>query len=75
MGSPKSLQKNRSANKKKLVLQRNGVNVTSWQLSVTDMRVSHEYAIYDNWSQTLILGVIPAALLVYFNTKIYQDIR
>ena len=57
------------------MLQRNGVNVTSWQLSVTEMRVSHEYAIYDNWSQTLILGVIPAALLVYFNTKIYQDIR
>jgi len=53
----------------------NGQNVTKVELDITELRVHPVYSTYDNWSQSLVLGFIPAALLVYFNTKIYQDIR
>lgn len=52
-----------------------GVNVTRVQLNITELRIHPSYSIYVNWSQSLVLGFIPAALLVYFNTKIYLDVR
>ena len=50
-------------------------NVTTAAIDVTDLRIHPTYAIYTNWSQSLVLGFIPAAFLVYFNTKIYLDVR
>ena len=42
----------------------------------TELRKRPEYTIYyNNWARIFILGVIPTALLIFFNTKIYQDIR
>ena len=53
----------------------NGMNVTHPRLNVTEMRVSGVYMTYVNWSQSIVLGFIPAVMLIYFNTKIYLDIR
>ena len=53
----------------------NGMNVTHPMLNVTEMRVSGVYMTYVNWSQSIVLGFIPAVMLIYFNTKIYLDIR
>ena len=53
----------------------NGANVTRPRLNVTEMRVSGVYMTYVNWSQSIVLGFIPAVMLIYFNTKIYLDIR
>lgn len=45
-------------------------------LHVTDFRLDPDYAIYyNNWTRLAILGIIPAVMLVFFNAKIYQDIR
>ena len=45
-------------------------------LAVTDLRLNPDYAIYyNNWARLAVLGIIPAVMLVFFNTKIYQDIR
>lgn len=45
-------------------------------LHVTELRLDPDYAIYyNNWTRLAILGIIPAVMLVFFNTKIYQDIR
>merc|ERR1719322_1093261 len=45
-------------------------------LQVTDFRLDPDYAIYyNNWTRLAILGIIPAVMLVFFNAKIYQDIR
>ena len=45
-------------------------------LAVTDFRLNPDYAIYyNNWTRLAVLGIIPAVMLVFFNTKIYQDIR
>lgn len=45
-------------------------------LAVTDFRLNPDYAIYyNNWTRLAILGIIPAVLLIFFNAKIYQDIR
>ena len=52
-----------------------GMNVTHPRLNVTEMRVSGVYMTYVNWSQSIVLGFIPAVMLIYFNTKIYLDIR
>ncbi len=52
-----------------------GLNYTSLRLNVTELRINPSYSIYVNWSQTLVLGLIPAILLIYFNTKIYLDVR
>ena len=51
------------------------MNVTHPRLNVTEMRVSGVYMTYVNWSQSIVLGFIPAVMLIYFNTKIYLDIR
>ena len=45
-------------------------------LSVTELRLHPDYTIYyNNWTRLAVLGIIPAVLLVFFNAKIYQDIR
>ena len=52
-----------------------GANVTRVMLNVTEMRINAVYMTYVNWSQSIVLGFIPAVMLMYFNTKIYLDIR
>ncbi len=44
-------------------------------LNVTELRIMPEYSAYVNWSTSIVLGFVPAVLLMYFNTKIYLDIR
>ena len=42
-----------------------------WQITVTDMRRNPTYAIYyNNWARLFILGIIPAAMLIYLNYKV-----
>ena len=53
----------------------NGTNVTRAMLNVTEMRINGVYMTYVNWSQSIVLGFVPAVMLMYFNTKIYLDIR
>ena len=43
-------------------------------LEVAEMRTHPVYTVYNNWSRLLVLGIIPFLLLVFFNTKIYNDI-
>ena len=51
-------------------------NGSNPQLGPTDLRMHPDYTIfYNNWARIIVLGVIPTALLIFFNTKIYQDIR
>ncbi len=52
-----------------------GANVTHVELAVTALRINPNYSVYVNWSQSIVLGFAPAVLLMYFNTKIYLDIR
>ena len=58
-----------------LSFQIDGINVTHVELEVTDLRIDPGYSVYVNWSQSIVLGFVPAVLLVYFNTKIYLDVR
>ena len=53
----------------------NGLNKTIAHIKVTEMRAHPIYSYYANWSQSLVLGFFPAVLLMYFNTKIYLDVR
>ena len=43
-------------------------------IRVTPLRTHPAYSAYNNWSRLIVLGIIPFALLVFFNTKIYKDI-
>ena len=52
-----------------------GFNITSAQVDVTELRVHPIYSSYSMWSQSLVLGFFPAAFLVYFNMKIYLEVR
>ena len=46
------------------------------ELAVTELRKDPEYVhYYSNWARFLCIGVIPFALLIWFNGKIYQDIK
>merc|ERR1719295_931798 len=46
------------------------------KIIVTDFRRNHIYAIYyNNWTRLAVLGIIPAAMLIYFNYKIWKDIK
>ena len=38
------------------------------------MRMNHIYSGYNNWSRLIVLGVVPFALLVFFNARIYSGI-
>jgi hypothetical protein len=44
------------------------------ELRVAELRTHPAYSAYNNWSRLVVLGIIPFALLVFFNTKIYKDI-
>ncbi len=38
---------------------------------MTELRKNPHYAIYyNNWTRLLVLGIIPAAMLIYFNYKV-----
>eukprot|EP00095_Tigriopus_kingsejongensis_P000415 maker-scaffold19_size710362-snap-gene-6.13 protein:Tk00415 transcript:maker-scaffold19_size710362-snap-gene-6.13-mRNA-1 annotation:"AGAP001862-PA" len=51
-------------------------NVTQPMLRVSDLRMNEAYITYYNhYFRLLFLGIIPFGLLVFFNTKIYQDIQ
>lgn len=50
-------------------------NVSKPVLNVTDFRMDPTYSIYFNWFRFGSLGVIPFVLLVFFNFRIYMDIR
>ena len=41
------------------------------KITVTDLRRNPDYAIYyNNWTRLVVLGIIPFAMLVYFNYKV-----
>ncbi len=43
------------------------------QIQVTPLRRNPSYAIYyNNWTRLAVLGIIPAALLIYLNYKVHQ---
>ena len=44
-------------------------------LEPTELRTAPLYTVYFNWSRLIVLGIIPFVMLVYLNTKIYQDIK
>ncbi|TRY77346.1 hypothetical protein TCAL_17433 [Tigriopus californicus] len=44
-------------------------------LNITEFRMNPTYSIYFNWFRFGSLGVIPFVLLVFFNFRIYMDIR
>ena len=52
-----------------------GFNITSAHVDVTELRIHPIYSSYSMWSQSLVLGFFPAAFLVYFNMKIYLEVR
>lgn len=45
------------------------------ELHVAELRTHPAYSAYHNWSRLIVLGIVPFVLLVFFNTKIYKDIR
>ena len=45
------------------------------QLKVTDLRRDPTYSISLNWFRFITVGVIPFLLLIFFNFKIYMDIK
>lgn len=44
-------------------------------LNITELRMNPTYSIYFNWFRFISIGIIPFALLVFFNFQIYMDIR
>ncbi len=45
-------------------------------IRVTELRLNKAYSLYyNNIARLIVLGIAPFALLVFFNTKIYQDIQ
>ena len=51
-------------------------NSTSPQLRVSDLRKDPNYTIYyNNYARLTVLGIVPFVMLLFFNTKIYQDIQ
>ena len=43
-------------------------------VAVTDLRRDPDYTIYyTNWTRLLIIGIIPMALLIYFNYKVSEE--
>ena len=51
-------------------------NPPSPEIEVSEFRMDPNYTIYyNNMARLFILGIMPAAFLVFFNAKIYQDIR
>lgn len=52
-------------------------NATEYEveLQVAALRTHPIYSAYNNWSRLIVLGIVPFTLLVFFNTKIYEDIN
>ncbi|TRY77341.1 hypothetical protein TCAL_10524 [Tigriopus californicus] len=50
-------------------------NETIAMLNYTAFRVHPTYARYVNWSKLLVQGVLPVTLLIFFNKKIYCDVK
>ena len=47
-----------------------------YQIGITPLRNNPYYTIYYiNWIRFFILGIIPTVLLIYFNYKIYKDVK
>ena len=44
-------------------------------IDITEFRKHPFYSMFLNWSRLLCLGIIPFSLLVFFNSKIYNDIN
>ena len=44
-------------------------------LVVSEFRKDPVYSMYNNWSRLIVLGIIPFLLLLFFNSKIYNDIN
>lgn len=47
----------------------------NYRIGVAPLRRNPIYSAYVNWSRLLFLGVVPLALIVFFNSKIYGDVR
>ena len=48
----------------------------SVSIDVTELRKNPDYVIYyHNWARLAVLGIVPFVMLVYFNTKIYNDLQ
>ncbi|XP_040577698.1 uncharacterized protein [Lepeophtheirus salmonis] len=45
------------------------------RVGVAEMRTHPIYIVYHNWGRLIVLGIIPFGLLVFFNYKIFKDIR
>ncbi len=58
------------------VMDANRTTVLAYEpmLEVAELRTHPVYSAYNNWSRLLVLGIFPFILLVFFNTKIYNDI-
>ena len=50
-------------------------NYVTRVLQPTAMRIHPYYSLYNNWGRLICLGIIPFAMLIYLNYKIYQDIK
>jgi hypothetical protein len=51
------------------------VNVTRATVNHTAFRVHPTYARYITWSKLVVQGVVPVILLIFFNKKIYRDVK
>ena len=52
----------------------NGTEIV--ELAVTELRKNPDYTIYySNWTRLLGIGCLPFVMLIWFNLKIYQDIK
>ena len=48
----------------------------SSSIDITALRKNPYYVIYyHNWARLAVLGILPFVMLVYFNTKIYNDLQ
>nr|XP_040571530.1 FMRFamide receptor-like isoform X2 [Lepeophtheirus salmonis] len=45
-------------------------------IRTTELRKNPDYVIYyNNWVRLMVIGIVPFFLLIYFNYKIYQDVK
>jgi hypothetical protein len=56
--------------------QLNSTEIQLPTIDITSLRKNPDYAIYyHNWARLAVLGIVPFVMLVYFNTKIYNDLQ
>ena len=46
-----------------------------YNFSVTDLRRNITYSTITNWTRLIFMGALPLVIIVYFNMKVYQDVR